>query len=102
MKKINLINVGFLKESYLKEWDEEQVPAVEVGAGDSTVPEINKSNPNLKNIIQIIENLKNNFRKETAKISKDKWNLIAKDCDAVWQHLDNAAGRISTIIHRIK
>lgn len=50
-------------------------------------------------IMQIIK-MKDNFQSITSKLPKDKWNLIEKDCDSVLQHLENAYGRISTIIHK--
>jgi hypothetical protein len=56
----------------------------------------------LTDIIQQITKIQDDFRNVSANIPKDKWILIERDCDAVVQSLDNAAGRISTIIQRTK
>ena len=54
----------------------------------------------LTDMIQIINKTKDDFRNISSGLPKEKWALIEKDCDVVWQYLDNAAGRISTIINK--
>ena len=60
------------------------------------------STKQLIDIIQQIKKMQDNFRNISANLPKDKWSLIDKDCDSVIQYLDNAHGRISTIIHKTK
>ena len=56
----------------------------------------------LGEISQQLVKLQDYFRSVTAILPTERWDLIGKDCDAVVQHLDNAAGRISTIISRVR
>ena len=54
----------------------------------------------LVDMIQKINLMKDDFTNITSGLPKENWNLIGEDCDAVVQYLDNAAGRISTVINR--
>lgn len=56
----------------------------------------------LVDLIQQLNKMKEDFKSRSAKIPQDKWTVIGKDCDAVYNYLDNASGRISTIINRVK
>jgi hypothetical protein len=50
---------------------------------------------------QIIK-MQDDFRNISANLPKENWDAIAGDCDIVVEYLDNVAGRISTIIHKIR
>jgi hypothetical protein len=53
----------------------------------------------LVDMIQQIKKISYDFRVTSANLPKKAWTLIEEDCDEVVQHLDNASGRISTVIH---
>jgi len=62
----------------------------------------------LKDLIQQILAMQGNFKSIIATIppipteQREKGQVIATDIDVIEQYLDNAAGRISTLIHRIR
>lgn len=56
----------------------------------------------LSDIISRLNKMQSDFRHVSTNFPRDKWVLIEKDCDAVLKYLDNAAGRISTISHRLR
>lgn len=60
------------------------------------------SRKQLIDVIQQIKKIENDFRNISANLPKDKWILIGEDCDSVVKYLDNAHGRISTIIHKTR
>ena len=62
----------------------------------------NNSTKQLIDMIQQIDKMQNDFRSISSNLPKDQWSLIGKDCDEIAQYLENAAGRISTLIHKMK
>lgn len=56
----------------------------------------------LISMIRQIQKMESDFETISSTIPKEKWAQIEKDCDAIRQYFDNVAGRISTVIHRIR
>ncbi len=56
----------------------------------------------LVNMIQQIKKMESDFDVISATIPKEKWAQLGTDCDTIRQYFDNVAGRISTLIHRIR
>jgi len=85
-------------------------------AGWSVLSQNSSKNPSqlpdvitrLKGLQSDINRLESDFYNLTADLRKytdvpeERWNLISDDCDAVTKSLDNATGRISTMLYRMK
>jgi hypothetical protein len=56
----------------------------------------------LTSMIQQIKKMESDFDVISATIPKEKWAQLGTDCDTIRQYFDNVAGRISTLINRIR